>query len=455
MPDLPLSPLDAALRAVELARDAGADQCDVLVQSYDESSVTVRNGEVEKLIEAGGRSLGLRVINFGRTAVSSTSDFSGESLRSLAEETVELAAISAADQYAGLPAVEDFANPTSTDGLQLYDESLRSLGVEDRVMRAQQCEAAALAEDPRITNTDGATFSSRVGDVALANSRGFAGSYPTTSAGLVVEVMADEEDGKKRNAHWFTSERFLHRLASPEEVGKTAARRAVAQLGARKTATKAVPVVFEPLIAIDLMRLISRCASGTALYQGSTFLAGREGEEIGSEFVSITDDARLPGRGGSRPFDSEGIPTGALELFAKGVFQGFMFDTYTARRADRRTTGSAHRSAESLPAPGSSNLVWAAVDKPSADLVAEIKEGLYVTNLMGFGFNPTTGDFSRGAGGYWIQDGELAFPVTEVNVSGRMDSMLSAVDAVGDDLTWFGAAAAPSVRIAEMMVSGT
>jgi len=447
--------VDVTARAVELARRAGAEQCDAFAQAYDESNVTVRRGDVEKLIEAGGHSLGLRVISGGRTAVCSTSDFSAEALEALAKDTVELAKISAPDEFAGLPAPSELARTTAGDGLQLYDESLRSLPVETRIAMARTCEAAALSEDRRITNTDGASLSARVGEVALANSLGFASSYPATSLSLVVEVMADDDDGKKRNAYWYSSERFLHRLASPEEVGRTAARRAVAQIGARKVPTRSVPVVFEPVMSVDLARLLVGCATGGVLYRGATFLANSANQRVGSSLVNIVDDPRLPGRGGSRPFDGEGVATGRCPLFEEGVFRGFLFDVYTARRAAAATTGSAHRGPQSLPAPGASNTVWAAGTMPATEIVAGVRDGLYVTTLMGFGFNAVTGDFSRGAAGFWIRDGELAYPVTEVNVSGRMGDMLMAIDAVGDDLTWFGASAAPTVRISEMMVSGT
>ncbi len=455
MPDPSPPAPEAARRAVDLALRAGASQCDAFSVAYDESSVTVRLGELEKLIEAGGRSLGLRVIQDGQTAVSSTTDFSDASLRDLAENTLRLAAVASPDDCSGLPRPEELAAPGGVDGLQLYDEALRSLGPDERVGIARRCEAAALASDERITNTDGATFSSRIGEVALANSHGFAASYPATTAGITVEVMADDEDGKKRNAYWFASERFLHRLPEPEDVGLVAARRAIAQLGARKVVTKAVPVVFEPLMTVDLLRLLGGCTTGTALYRGATFLAGSEGAPVGSSLVTIRDDARVPGRGGSRPFDGEGVETGSQGLFESGVFGGFLFDAYTARRAGRRTTGSARRDTGSLPVPGSSNLIWQPGTTPVESLLDGIDDGLYVTGLMGFGFNPTTGDFSRGAAGHWIRNGELAFPVTEVNISGQMEDMLRAVDATGDDLTWFGSAAAPTIRITEMMVSGT
>lgn len=448
-----MAALDVARQAVELAKRAGAEQCDAYMRVYDESEVTIRLGKTEKLVEAGSRSLGLRVITGGRTAVCSTADLSEESLERLARETVELARISARDEYAGLPSPDDFAR-ASTNGLQLYDERLGSLTTEEKIRMAKACEAAAFAVDSRITNSEGATVTTRSGEVALANSLGFAASYPATAVALMVEVMADDADGKKRNDYWFSSERSLHRLLEPEEVGRIAAKRALAQLGAVKVPTKQVPVVFEPMMAVRLLGDFAACANGGALYRGATFLAGRLDTPVGSPLVTITDDPLEPGRGGSRPFDGEGVASRRTALVEAGVFRSFLFDSYTARRAKARTTGSAARGVESLPAPAPSNLIFQPGGTPASEVVATVEDGFFVTAVMGQGFNPSTGDFSRGAAGFWIRNGRLAHPVTEVNISGRLGEMLAAVDAVGDDLSWFGGMAAPTVRVSRMTVSG-
>ena len=445
--------VDLARHVVELARRAGAEQCDVIAVSAEESTVSVRLGEVEKLIEAGSRSLGLRVINGDRTSVCSTSDLAEDALEKFARESVELASISEPDPHAGLPDPSLFARG-GADGLQLYDERLSSLTTDEKVRMALTCEEAALKFDPRITNSDGASMSTRMAEVALVNSLGFAGTYPATSVSLVVEVMADDADGKKRNAHWYSSERSLHRLMAATEIGRIAARRAIDQVGARKVSTRQVPVVFEPMMTSALLRNLSQAITGGALYRGATFLADQVGKPVGSHLVTLVDDASQPGRGGSRPFDGEGVGTRRLPLFEAGVFQQFLFDSYTGRKTGNATTGSAQRGIESLPAPGPSNLMLQAGVTSPADITADVKDGLYVTALIGHGFNPTTGDFSCGAGGFWIENGKLAFPVTEINISGRMGEMLAAVDAVGDDLTWFGSLAAPTLRMREMTVSG-
>lgn len=447
------TPLELASRAVELAVARGAEQCDAIAFSHTESTVSIRLGDIEKLIEATSHSLGLRVIAGGRTAVCSTSDFTLAAFEQFVGETVELARISAPDQYAGLPEPEQLS-AGGGDSLQLYDERIESLPLDERIDMARACEAAALGFDPRITNSEGASLTTRIGEVALANSREFAASYPATSISLSTEALADDEDGKKRNAWWFSAERNLRSLMDPETIGRIAAQRAVDQLGARKTDTKRVPVIFEPMMAARLAGDVAGCATGGALYRGATFLAGRTGEAIGSPLVTIVDDPTQPARAGSRPFDGEGVAARRNVLFQEGRFEGFLFDCYTARRMDARTTGSAQRGVSSLPEPGAANLIFEPGDAPAEDIVADTKEGLLVTALMGFGFNPTTGDYSRGVGGFWIENGQIAYPVAEVNISGDAASMLASVDAVGSDLTWFGSSAAPTVRIAEMTVSG-
>ena len=447
--------LEIARNVVSLARRAGAEQCDAIVSMYTESNVTVRLGELEKLIEAGSMALGLRVINKGRTAVCSTSDLSPASLEQFVRDAVDLASISEPDEFAGLPSPAELSNVTNRDGLGLYDEQVESLSTERKVAMARACEGAAFAFDKRINNSDGASLSTRMGQFALANSLGFEGAYPSTSISLMVEAIADDEEGKKRNGYWYSAERALHRLLDPEDVGRVAARRTMDQIGARKMPTRQVPVVFEPMMTVALAGDLVGCVSGSALYRGATFLADRRGDTIGSPLVTIVDDPRLAGRLGARPFDGEGVTTRRNDIIREGQFSTFLFDCYTARRTKNSTTGSAQRGIETLPAPGVSTMVFeAGADTPEA-VVAGVSEGFYVTSLMGNGFNPTTGDYSRGAAGFWIENGRLAFPVTEVNISGQMEAMLRDVDMVANDLTWFGSSAAPTIRVKSMMVAGT
>ncbi len=445
--------LNLAEDVVQLAKRHGATDADVLVATGTEFEVTVRKGEIEKLLEAGSRSLGLRVLVDGRSAITYTSDFSRDALQSLVEQTVDLARITDPDPANGLPEPDEWAQRFSGD-LELYDPTIESIGNDLKLDLARRCEAAAFAYDSRITNSDGASCSTEVGARALVNSRGFSGAYRSSAASLQVEVMADDEDGKKRNDAWYTVDRFFDALQSPEEVGRLAAERALVQLGARKVNTREVPVVWENRLAQRLLGIIARAASGEALYRRQTFLVNLEGEPIASPLVTIVDDPLIPRRLGSRPFDGEGVTSRRNEIIVQGVFKGFLFDSYTARKTGRRTTGSATRGVGSAPSVGTSNLIMEPGTSTCEEIIASVQDGLYLTSLMGFGVNVTTGDFSQGAAGQWIENGKLTFPVTEINVSGNLRDMLQGIEMVGRDLFVLGGTAAPTLRMNRLMVSG-
>ncbi|HYM15546.1 MAG TPA: TldD/PmbA family protein [Dehalococcoidia bacterium] len=437
---------------VARARALGADEADAYLVSGIESTVSVRKGEVEKLFEAGSRSVSIRVIKDKRTAVCNTSDFTPAALADVVRTAVELAQISEPDEFAGLPAKDDLASDMGSL-LQLYDERVESISVEEMKEIVLRAEQAAFDFDPRISNSEGAEFGAERGQLVLANSLGFAGRYPYTAASFSVAVLADEADGKKQSDYWFSAERMLHRLATPEEVGRRAAARVVRKLGGRKISTREVPVVWDPAMTAGLLGVVAGAASGEALFKRSTFLADVEGERAFSPLVTIMDDATLPGRLGSRPFDGEGVRTRRNAIVEGGVFKRFLFDSYYARRTGRRTTGNAARAGDSITI-GGGNRQWLAGTSTPAALIAEVRDGLYLTDMMGFGINQTTGDFSRGAAGVWIEGGELTYPVVEINVSGNLKTMLRDIDGVGNDVQWFGASAAPTIRMPRVMVSG-
>ncbi len=445
--------LTLAQDLVERARRNGADQADAFIVSSTESSVRVRRDEVERIIDAGSREASLRVIKGKRTAVCSSADTSPKALDELVRNALELATVSEPDEHAGLPEQTDLALGEHPN-LQLYDERIESLSTEEMKDAALRCEQAAFDFDPRVTNSDGAEMGVARSNVALANSLGFGGAYPSTSGMLMVEAICDDAEGKKRNAAWYTVERALHRLEAAEEVGRKAAARAVAKLGARKLETTTMPVVWEAPVVHSLLQLISQAVSGELLYRRSTFLADLQGEQVASPLFSLADDPLLPGRLGSRPFDSEGVSSRTLPVFERGAFRSFLFDTYSARRLGRSTTGAATRSLSSPPAPGPSNFVLTAGETPPEALYEGIEDGLLLTDIMGFGVNLTTGDFSRGAEGLKVENGRIAYPVTEINVSGNLRDMLASIDAVGNDVLWRGRSAAPSLRMSRLTVSG-
>ncbi len=441
----------AGEHVLDLARRAGADDAEVMLVSGTEFSVTVRRGAVEKLIEAGSRTLGLRVFKNGRTSSTYSADLSPAAMRRFVDRTIEMLSIAEPDPFAALPDWEE--RPAGPD-LFLFDPAVTALSAAEKIERAARCEQAAFAHDPRISNSDGATFSTDANSVTLLNSRGFSGSYETTVASISVEVMADDADGKKRNAHWLSADRAVERLESPEDVGARAAGRALRKLGARKVQTRAVPIVFDPMATAGLLRTLTGAVSGTSLDRRATFLLGSEDSAVGSRLLTLTDDALLPGRLGSRPFDDEGVASQRNIIFDRGVFRGYLFDTYTANKTGHVSTGSCSRSVGGPPGVGTSNFYLEPGSSTPEQIIASIDDGFYVTDMMGFGVNLTTGDFSRGAAGMWIEQGRLSYPVTEVTISGKLQQMLQDLEMVGTDMEWRGAVAAPTIKLRSMMVGG-
>jgi PmbA protein len=338
--------------------------------------------------------------------------------------------------------------------LELWDEGVLSLDVKEGIRRARAGEAAALAFDKRVTNSDGAVFGRTVGASAFATSVGFSGSVRGTHVSFAVEPLCDDAEGKKRNGSFWTASRFAAGLADPEEVGLEAARRTVAKLGARKIPTGAAPVIFSPDAERGLLGQFAGVMSGGAIWRRSSYLAGREGTPVASPLVEIVDDPLLRRGPGSRPFDGEGLASRTNVLVSEGSLRTFLCDVYAARKLGRRSTGSASRGIGGSPHVGVSNLILRPGRTPAAEL-ENIDRGLYVTDLMGFGFNGVTGDYSQGAGGFWIERGERAYPVTEITVSADFDELWKGVDALGDDLDTRSSVQCPTIRVSSMMIAGT
>jgi PmbA protein len=435
-----------------IARKAGADGAEVLVRDGTELEVKVRLGEPELIKEAGSRALGLRVIKDERTAVTYTSDLTTAGMERLARDSVELAALSEPDPTAALPGPEEMAR--DVPDLDLWDDAVLSFDVAEGIRRARAGEAAALAFDKRVSNSDGAVFGRTVGASAFATSAGFSGSVRGTHVSFAVEPLCDDADGKKRNGSFWSASRFAAGLADPEIVGIEAARRTVAKLGARKIPTGAAPVIFSSDAARGLVGQFAGVMSGGAVWRRSTYLAGREGTSVASPLVEIVDDPLVRRGPGSRPFDGEGLASRTNVLVSGGQLRTFLCDVYAARKLGRRSTGSASRGIGGSPHVGVSNLIFRAGKTAAFDL-EKVDRALYVTDLMGFGFNPVTGDYSQGAGGFWIERGERAFPVTEITVSANFDELWKGVDAVGDDLDTRTSVQSPSFRVANMMIAGS
>ncbi len=436
--------LKLAKDIVEMAKQKGADEVEVHVTSSRTFSTKVRKGEVESISENEPHSLNLRVYKEKRGAVVFSSDFRPSALEKLVDDAIERAAIVDPDPESGLPDPEDLAKEFNED-LDLWDPMVGDLPPEVKINLAHQAEDAATAFDPRITNTNGANFGSYIYSFVMANSLGFAGGYRGSSCSISMSAVADDADGKKQTDGWYSGKHHFNRLEKPEEIGRKAAERTLRKLGARKVKTKTVPVVFDQDSASEFLGILSRAIMGSALYRGMTFLAGKEGQLIAAPGVTIVDDPLRPGLPGSRPFDSEGVYARRNEVFSQGVFQQFLFNTYYARKLKRRTTGSAD---------GISNFYLEPGTMSPEEIIAGVDEGLYLTDTIGFGENMTTGDFSRGAIGMWIENGKLSFPVSEINISANMLDMLRNISQIGNDLEFRSRVAAPTIRMDGVMVSG-
>ena len=434
------------------AKNKGATGVDLLIVEDESFSVQVRMRGVETVKNSQGKRLGLRVCLDRRSATTSTSDFSPESVSQLLDEAMAMAAATAEDPCGGLPEPEALA--ADLPELDLWDGEAGALPVPDRIGLATVAEAAALDADPRIKNSEGAEFGNDEARVLLANSHGFYGEYRRASVGLSVTPVASQ-DGQMQRDSWYTVSRRLRELQGAEAVGREAARRALRRLGGRKVSTQRVPVVFDPDIAAGLLRSLCGAVSGSAIYRDASFLAGKLGEQIASPLLTVVDDGRMPGGLGSRPFDGEGVPTRRTVVIREGKLLSYLLDTYTGRKLGMASTGNASRALSQPPSVGPTNLSILPGPHPPEEIIRSVPRGLYVTELIGFGVNLVTGDYSRGAVGLWIENGELAYPVDEITIAGNLKEMLRQIEMIGSDLEWRGTVASPTLKIAEMTVAGS
>jgi PmbA protein len=449
---------DLGQLAVELAKRAGADHAEVVVRDGTELTAKVRLGEPELVQEAGSRALGLRVLRGARRAVTYTSDLRREALAALCAETVTLADLAEPDELALPPDPALLA--TRFPELDLYDPAIAEVDAAWALRQAIAGEQAARGYDQRVTNSEGATWSRVLGASAFATSGGFVGGYRGSYASLVVEPLCDDHTDKtspkKRNGFWWTASRFLAELEDAEAIGREAARRTVATLGSRKVETQECAIVFDPEVARSLVGTVFSVANGSSFWRKSSYLVGKEGQVIASPLLTIVDDPLIPRAPGSRPFDGDGLATRKNPVVEKGVLGPVLTDVYSARKLGRAaSTGSSGRGVGGNPGPTTSNLIMSNGAMTRDALIKSTPRGLYVTQLMGFGFNPVTGDFSRGAQGFWIEGGELTFPVSEVTIAANFDEILKRIDAVADDATFRSSTVAPTFRVSHMTLAGS
>jgi PmbA protein len=431
-------------------RRRGATEADLLIVDTASSTTQVRLREIEALKSAQERRLHLRVMFGKSSAATFTSDFSMRALDRLVDETCTLAQATAPDEYLGLPAPE--AVVTSTPDLGLVDEAAQGLDVADKIALVKRAEAAALDYDPRITNSEGAGLDTHYSQIIYANSLSFVGEYRTSAFSLSVSPIASAGDAMQRDS-WHSVSRQFTQLEAPEVIGEMAAKRALRRLGARKITTQDAPVVFDPDMAASLLRTLASAISGTSIYRGTSFLLNRLGHQVAADTLTVIDDGTIPGALGSRPFDGEGVPTRRTVVVEHGMLQSYLLDTYCARRLGMASTGNAARDAAGISV-GASNFYLVPGTYRPEEIIASVKSGLYLTELIGFGVNLVTGDYSRGAVGLWIENGELTYPVEEITIAGNLNDMLHNIEMIGNDLVFRGRTAAPTLKIARMTIAG-
>lgn len=460
-----------AEEAVARALDLGATDAEAVAAESEDFGVNVRLGQVEQLTESGSRALGLRVFCGGsdgqRTASTSTSDLSPEGVARIIESAVELAKVTGADPFAGLPEREAFGS-NDVDSLALYFNDVDAIPPAERIEIARRCEAAAIAFDTRIQNSSGADFDASSLHRVVVNSRGFVGEYRSSYCGFSVTPIAQDASGAMQRDFWYSSARTAKLLASPEEVGRKAAERALRRLGARPVMTQRCPVVFAPEIARGLMGNLLAAADGDSIYRNSSMFSGKLGEQVAGENITMIDDGTmvfdhtLPdgtnlrvGGFGTLPFDGDGLATRRTVVIERGILKELMLNTYTARKLSMQSTGKASRSLAGAPGIGGGNYFLEPGVLTPEQIIGGVPSGLYVLQTMGHGVNLVTGDYSVGASGLWIENGELAYPVEQITIAGNLKDIYRNVVAIGNDLEFRGSGAVPTVRIEGLTVAGS
>lgn len=434
---------ELAQELVSLARQRGASASEAEVSEGFGQSVSVRKGEVETIEYNRDKGIGITVYLGQQRGSASTSDFSRKALEDTVDAALAIARYTAADDCAGLPEPDQLAQDWVTPELYFPWQ----IDVDGAVDLARRCEGAAFAVSPWIRNSEGATVSVQEGQFSMANSHGFVGGYPTSRHYIACSVIASKtaKSAAMQRDDWYSTHRDSADFPAPEAIGDYAARRALARLGARKIKTCEVPVLFEAPLACGLLGNFTHAASGGSLYRKSSFLLDSLGKPIFSHRVNIEERPDLPKGLASGPFDGDGLPTRSRQVVADGALHGYFLSTYSARKLGMQSTGNAGGSHNLILRPGSQSL---------DEMIRDIPRGFLITELLGHGVNYVTGDYSRGAAGYWIENGEIAHAVEEVTIAGNLKEMFMNIEAIGNDVVVRGSKQSGSVLIGKMTVAG-
>ncbi|MBC8183537.1 TldD/PmbA family protein [candidate division KSB1 bacterium] len=435
--------VELAESLVEYTTKKGADEVEVHIGQGWGFSVDVRNGEIEKLEEAGDKQIFIRLIKDKKTAIVDSSDFNKDTLYHLIINAIKRAEFSSPDPYAGLPEFDKSIEMADWKKLNIYDPSMDELSPEKKIEFAREIEKICLA-DQRISNSYGATFYDSSSETILVNSYGFCGTYKRTSCGAGVHLQAGGINNKVE-AGWYDNSCYFKNLWQPEKIAQKAIHRVTRLMNPKKVKTQNVPVVLEPGVTRTILGFLYQCINGKAIYMKQSFLLDKIGESITSKGITIIDDGLLPGASGTKPFDEEGVPVRKNVVVDNGILKTYLTDEYSGRKLSVKSTGNAS---------GANNFYLKNGNYEPEEMIKSVDNGLLLTGTMGQGTNAATGDFSKGVSGLWIENGEVIFPVAEAAVSGNLAQMLKDIVMVGNDLRFDRSITGPTVKIGEMTVSG-
>lgn len=437
-----------AEKAVHTAKKHGAETVEVAVTESVEFEVLVRKSKIENLTEATSRRIDITVSVDKKRASVTSSDLSEESIEELIVSALEICSIMDRDEYYALPDEDELG--TADGDLEMFDEETTRIATAEKIRLATEIEDTALSLDSRIIS-DGGFFSNSTQRIVIANSLGFCDGYKKTSNSLGVSCAVDEAEGsgentaKKQSSYWYSAAVSFKWLEPAEEVAREAVKRTLRKLGARKPKTQKIPIVFDNTTASSFLAHIASAVNGGNIYRRESFLVDKIGSEVASSNITIIDDPLLKGRLGSRPFDSEGVRSRVNTVIEKGILKTYLMNSYQARKLGKKTTGNAGEHSNLYIKPGSYT---------QSDIIASIDSGLLLTFLSGPGANTTTGDFSQGAQGIWIEKGELTYPVDEFTIASTFQEMLEGITMVGDDIDWRRTISSPTIKIDQITISG-
>lgn len=437
-----------ARQLVERCLKLGASAAEVRISRGQKSEIEIRDGQVDRLSSGQPSSVTIRVWRGQRVASTNGTRLDEDTLTTLVNDAVELAELS--DPIEGLTLAPKDLLAKDFPDLDLFDPRHLERSTEEKIQRAIETERAAKGADPRISVSDGASYSDAITDSVHVTSGGFCGTMRSSWSAMGVQVIANDADHRKRNGGWHSIARYADDLLSPQVIGAKAAERAIAQLGAGPIPTTTLPVVFDPYMAASLIGSVFGAITGGAIERGSSFLIDAKGKPIASSALTLIDDPRIPRGLGSRPFDSEGLPAERTVFIQDGVLQSYAINTYNAHKLGLKPTGHARRSGE-----GPSNLFVQAGEQTPQELIRSVDYGFYCDSMMGFGVNLTTGDFSRGASGFLIENGKITKPVSEITLSGNYKDMLMHIDGIANDLVMDRSVASPTILLRKMTLGGT